>query len=102
MAEGPISRIATALRLAFQVPEDDQARFAFHCGEAGGMAAAAGAFGVKSLELCDDFSDAYENGDRDFLKYILAELEDRPAGPKGSPHAEPGGRAFGGTCPGLC
>ena len=87
MAEQTIGGIAAALRLAFEALEQDNARFAFHCGEAGGMAAAAGVFGVKSLELCDDISDAYENSDWDFLGYILSELEDRPAARAEGPHA---------------
>ena len=53
-------------------------RFAFHCGEAGGIAAAAGLFGLKALELCDDISDAWEDYDNDFLLHILNELIERP------------------------
>ncbi len=79
MAEdGIVGEIAAALRRAFAALGDDESRIAFHCGEAGGIAAAAGIFGVKALELCDDISDAYENGDWDFLRYVLSELMDRP------------------------
>ena len=86
MAEGVIGRTAAALRRALQDSGSDEARVAFHCGEAGGMAASAAIFGVKSLELCDDISDAYESSDRRLLKYILDELEDRPAGGEASSH----------------
>ena len=81
MADAITSRIVVALRRAFSsLDHGDEARFAFHCGRAGGMAAAAGVFGIKALELCDDISDAYENGGRDFLKHTLSELGDRPGG----------------------
>ena len=52
--------------------------FAFHWGEAGGIAASAGVFGVKALELCDDISDAYENADADFMNSLLQEALERP------------------------
>ena len=86
VAEGVIGGTAAALRRALEDSGSDAARFAFHCGEAGGMAASAAVFGIKSLELCDDISDAYENSDWDFLAYILGELEDRPADGEASSH----------------
>ena len=86
MSEGVIGRTAAALRVALQDSGGDEARFAFHCGEAGGMAARAAIFGIKALELCDDISDAYENSDSDLLKDILSELEARPADGEAGPH----------------
>ena len=78
MADGIIGRIVAALQRAFAALGDGGSHAAFHCGEAGGIAAATGIFGVKALELCDDISDAYENNDWDFLRYILSELAERP------------------------
>ena len=52
-------------------------KYAFCCGEAGGIAAAASIFGVKALELCDDISDALEDNDADFLHHILEDLKER-------------------------
>ena len=81
-----IDLIAAALQYAFVVFEaDDEDEFeldglnyAYHCGEAAGIAAAAGIFGVKALEMCDDISDAYEDCDLDFMRYILREASERP------------------------
>ena len=86
MVEGVIGRAAAALGKALQDSGNDEARFAFHCGEAGGIAASAAIFGIKALELCDDISDAYENSDWHFLKDILSELEARPADGEAGPH----------------
>ncbi|MCY4557217.1 MAG: tetratricopeptide repeat protein [Chloroflexi bacterium] len=58
--------------------ELDGLNYAYHCGEAAGIAAAAGVFGVKALEMCDDISDAYEDCDLDFMRYILREASERP------------------------
>ena len=55
-----------------------QFEYNFCCGEAGGIAAAAAMFGIKALELCDDLSDAWEDGDADFLRQILNDLRERP------------------------
>ena len=81
-----IDLIVTALQFAFiEYEADDEDEFeldelnyAYHCGEAAGIAAAAGVFGVKALEMCDDISDAYENCDLDFMRYILREASERP------------------------
>ena len=78
--------IVAALQYAFVVFEADdedeieldELNYAYHCGEAAGIAAAAGVFGVKALEMCDDISDAYENCDLDFMRYILREASERP------------------------
>ena len=86
MSEGIITGIAATLRRAFEAQGNEEARFAFYCGKAGGMAAAVGVFGIKSLDLCDDISDAYETSDWDFLRHILSELEDRPTNEEGEPH----------------
>ena len=56
-----------------------QFRYAFCCGEAGGIAAASALFGVKALELCDDISDAVEDRDTDFLRGIIDDLKGRPS-----------------------
>ena len=88
--DGVFGEIMTALRRAFadlDYPEYEgfkcaeigsELHFAFHCGEAGGIAAAAGLFGLRARELCDDISDAWEEYDNDFLLYILNELMERP------------------------
>ena len=74
-----IGLITTALRQAWDaLDQEDDAGYAFHCGEAGGIAAATAAFGVRALELCDDLSDAYEDIDLDFMWYILRETSERP------------------------
>ena len=81
-----IDLIVTALQYAFIVMEADdedefeldELNYAYHCGEAAGIAAAAGVFGVKALEMCDDISDAYEDCDLDFMRYILREASERP------------------------
>ena len=52
-------------------------KYAFCCGEAGGIAAAASIFGVKALELCDDISDALEDNDADLLGHIVEDLKER-------------------------
>ena len=67
-----IGLIVTALLQTFcALDQEDDSGYAFHCGEAGGIAAATAAFGVRALELCDDISDAYEDSDLDFMRYIL-------------------------------
>ena len=67
-----IGLIVTALLQTFcALDQEDDSGYAFHCGEAGGIAAATVAFGVRALELCDDISDAYEDSDLDFMRYIL-------------------------------
>ena len=74
-----IGLIVTALLQTFcALDQEDDSGYAFHCGEAGGMAAATAAFGVRALELCDDISDAYEDIDLDFMRYILRETSERP------------------------
>ena len=79
-----IKLIATALLEAFHaLGRKDDFGYAFHCGEAGGIAAAAAAFGVRALELCDDISDAYEEADRGFMRCILEEMLERPGGNEG-------------------
>ena len=78
--------IVAALQYAFVVFEADdedefeldELNYAYHCGEAAGIAAAAGVFGVKALEMCDDISDAYEDCNLDFMRYILREASERP------------------------
>lgn len=80
-----IDLIVAALRSAFiefEADDDDEfemdgLNYAYHCGEAAGIAAAAGVFGVKALEMCDDISDAYEDSDFDFMRYILREASER-------------------------
>ena len=64
-------------KAVYAVTHDEDLDFAFHWGEAGGIAAVAGVFGVKALEMCDDISDAYEDVDLDFMKYILREASER-------------------------
>ena len=67
-----IGLIVTALLQTFcALDQGDDSGYAFHCGEAGGIAAATAAFGVRALELCDDICDAYEDSDLDFMRYIL-------------------------------
>ena len=51
--------------------------FAFYCGEAGGIAAASGLFGVRALELCDDISDAWEENDVELFGHIIEALRGR-------------------------
>ncbi len=51
--------------------------YTFHCGEAGGVAAACGTPGVSAEELCHDISDAYEDADVRSMRGILDELENR-------------------------
>ena len=87
--EGSIGKVIGALERAFvssgtegkQGTGEDGThtpfRYAFCCGESGGIAAAASIFGVKALELCDDISDALEDNDADFLHYILQDLKER-------------------------
>ena len=74
-----IEFVVTALLRAFHaLDREDDEEYAFHCGEAGGIAASAAFFGVRALELCDDISDAYEDTDLDFMRYILREASERP------------------------
>ncbi len=76
-----IALVVTALLRAFDaLDQEDDDQYAFHCGEAGGIAASAAIFGVRALELCDDISDAYEDTDLDFMRYILREVSERPSG----------------------
>ena len=87
--DGPIASIITALQQAlgdlgwedFSDWKCDQIRdefhFAFHWGEAGGIAASAGTFGIKALELCDDISDAWEENDAEFLRHVIGEIRKR-------------------------
>ena len=63
--------VAALLQTFSALDQEDDSGYAFHCGEAGGIAAATAAFGVRALELCDDISDAYEDSDLDFMRYIL-------------------------------
>ena len=73
-----ISLITEVLQEAIAAFEhDDVQGYAFHVGKAGGVAAAIGAYGVKSLSMCDDISDAYETSDSDLLAVILAEATER-------------------------
>ena len=75
-----IELIVTALLRALDALEqEDDDEYAFHCGEAGGIATAAGIFGVRALELCDDISSAYEDTALDFMRYILREASERPS-----------------------
>ena len=60
----------------------DDAAYSFHCGEAGGIAAAASVFGVRALEMCDDISGAYEDTDLAFMRYILHAVSQRPSAPE--------------------
>ena len=74
-----IGLIVTALLQTLDaLDHEDDSGYALHCGEAGGIAAATAAFGVRALELCDDISDAYEDIDLDFMRYILRETSERP------------------------
>ena len=87
--DGPIATVITALHRTlgdmgcdeFSDLKCDQTRdafhFAFHWGEAGGIAASAGIFGIKALELCDDISDAWEENDVEFLRHIIGEIRKR-------------------------
>ena len=61
--------------------------YAFHCGEAGGVASAAGVPGVRAPELWDDISDAYETGDVLLLWDIVDEVENRRQ--RGEDHQAP-------------
>ena len=59
-----ISLITAALQEAVVAFErDDVEGYAYRTGKAGGVAAAIGAYGIKSLSMCDDISDAYETSD---------------------------------------
>ena len=77
------SLIVEALQKAFDALDEDgsYARsrgYAFHCGEAGGLAAVARVAGVHALTLCDDISDAYEDGDTGLMRFLLDEVQSRP------------------------
>lgn len=77
-----ISEIVVALHKAVAARAgNDAPGYAFHTGEAGGIAAALGLFGIKGLSLCDDISDAYETGDAGFMSVILAEAAERLENP---------------------
>ena len=74
--------VVEALRKAFDALEADRSSdrshgYAFHCGEAGGIAAVTGVPGVHALALCDDISDAYEDGDTELMRFLLDELQSR-------------------------
>lgn len=74
-----INLIVSALSKALDaLDRQDHSSYAFHCGEAGGIATSGAVFGVRALELCDDVSDAYEGSDLDFLRYIIQEASQRP------------------------
>ena len=88
------SLIAEALRKALSAGDGIELSvasrsYAFHCGEAGGLASAAGVPGVRAPELWDDISDAYETGDVRLLWDILDELESRRR--RGEDHQAPCG-----------
>ena len=77
-----ISEVVVALHKAVAAHAgNDAPGYAFHTGEAGGIAAALGLFGIKGLSLCDDISDAYETGDAGFMSVILAEAAERLENP---------------------
>lgn len=72
------SQITAALQKAVAAFErDDIQGYAFHVGKAGGVATAIGAYGIRSLSMCDDISDAYETGDSGLIAAILAEVTER-------------------------
>ena len=87
--DGPVTSIITALQqtlgdLGWDEFSDlkcdqirDEFRFAFHWGEAGGIAASAGTLGIKARELCDDISDAWEENDVEFLRHVIGEIRKR-------------------------
>lgn len=73
-----ISLITAALQESIAAHErDDFQNYVFHTGKAGGVAAAIGAYGIKSLSMCDDISDAYETGDSGLMAAIFAEATER-------------------------
>ena len=72
-----ISLIAAALQEAAAASERGDGDNYAHHGRAGGVAAAAGVFGIKALSLCDDISNAYETGDAAFMAAILVEATER-------------------------
>ena len=84
-----ISEVADALENALAGLQDAENRcigsgsgsgplnHVFRYGEAGGIAAAAGLFGIKALALCDDISDAWEDNDIELLPHIIEELKAR-------------------------
>ena len=78
------SLIVETLQKAFDALEEDGSSphnshgYAFHCGQAGGLAAAARVAGVHASALCDDISDAYEDGDTELMRSLLNEVQSRP------------------------
>ena len=81
--------IAESLQKAFDALKEDGSSphnsrgYAFHCGEAGGLATVARVAGDHALELCDDISDAYENGDPKLMRFLLDEVQSRPRNDEG-------------------
>ena len=83
-----IAPIVAALQQALSAirnENEDTQGYAFHTGKAGGVAAAIGAYGIKSLSMCDDISDAYENSDSGLMAAILAEAAERLDNPDTGP-----------------
>lgn len=76
-----ISEVVAALQEAAAHARRAAPGYAFATGQAGGIAAALGLFGIKGLSLCDDISDAYETGDADFMAAILSETAERLENP---------------------
>lgn len=77
-----ISEVVAALQESTAAhARNDAPGYAFHTGQAGGIAAALGLFGIKGLSLCDDISDAYETGDSGFMASILSEASERLENP---------------------
>ena len=73
-----INLITAALQKAVAAFErGDVEGYAFHTGNAGGVAAAIGVYGIKSLSMCDDISDAYETSNSGLMSAILAEATER-------------------------
>ena len=73
-----LNLITIALQEAIAAFErGDMENYAFHVGKAGGVAAAIGAYGIKSLSTCDDISDACETNDFNLMATILAEATER-------------------------
>ena len=76
--------ITESMQKAFDALKEDGSSphnshgYAFHCGEAGGLAAVARVAGVHTSALCDDISDAYEDGDAELMRFLLDEVRSRP------------------------
>ena len=76
------SLIVEALQKAFNALNEEGSSghshgYAFHCGEASGLAAVARVPGVHALALCDDISGAYEDGDTELMRFLLDEVQSR-------------------------